>query len=141
MTKGKNDCEDVGLRNARTGFRQMELNHIMENIICNELRVRGFAVDVGVVYESGRSKNGNSVQVQREIDFIASKGNRKFYVQSAFEMPTDAKQESEVKPLSLTGDSFPKIIVRRDIGKRWYDETGVLHIGLTDFLLDQNVLA
>ena len=134
-------CEDVGLRNARTGFRQMELNHIMENIICNELHVRGFAVDVGIVYEPGRNKNGNSVQVQREIDFIASKGNRKFYIQSAFEMPSEAKQESELKPFALTGDSFPKIIVRRDIGKRWYDENGVLHIGLTDFLLDKNVLA
>ena len=133
-------CEDVGLRNARTGFRQMEMNHIMENIICNELRVRGFTVDVGVVYEPGRSKNGNSVQVQREIDFIASKGNRKYYIQSAFAMPTDAKQDSELKPCALTGDSFPKIIVRRDVGKRWYDETGVLHIGLTDFLLDQSIL-
>lgn len=133
-------CEDVGLRNARTGFRQMELNHIMENVICNELRVRGFSVDVGIVYEPGRNKNGNSVQFQREIDFVASKGNRKFYVQSAFEMPTDTKQESELKPFALTGDSFPKIIVRRDIGKRWYDESGVLHIGLTDFLLDPTVL-
>ncbi len=133
-------CEDVGLRNARTGFRQMEMNHIMENIICNELRVRGFTVDVGVVYEPGRSKNGNSVQVQREIDFIASKGSRKYYIQSAFAMPTDAKQDSELKPFALTGDSFPKIIVRRDIGKRWYDETGVLHIGLTDFLLDGTIL-
>jgi len=134
-------CEDVGLRNARTGFRQMELNHIMENIICNELRVRGFAVDVGIVYEPGRSEHGNSVRRQREIDFIASKGNRKFYIQSAFAMSTDDKRDSELKPFALTGDSFPKIIVRRDVGKRWYDEHGVLHVGLTDFLLDQAILA
>ena len=80
------------------------------------------------------------MRVRREIDFIASKGNRKFYIQSAFAMPTDAKQESELKPFALTGDSFPKIIVRRDIGKRWYDETGVLHIGLTDYLLDRTIL-
>jgi len=133
-------CEDVGLRNARTGFRQMELNHIMENIICNELRVRGFAVDVGIVYDRVRNKSGNHVPVQREIDFVASKGNRKFYIQSAFEMATGAKQESELKPFALTGDSFPKIIVRRDVGRRWYDETGVLHVGLTDFLLDRSVL-
>ena len=118
----------------------MELNHIMENIVCNELRVRGFAVDVGIVYESVRNKRGNSVQVQREIDFVASKGNRKFYIQSAFAMPTDAKQDSELKPFALTGDSFPKIIVRRDIGKRWYDEHGILHVGLTEFLLDPAIL-
>ena len=133
-------CEDVGLRNARTGFRQMEMNHLMENIVCNELRVRGFAVDVGVVFDREKNKSGHIVPIQREIDFVASKGNRKFYLQSAFAMPTDAKQESELKPFALTGDSFPKIIVRRDVGKRWYDETGVLHVGLTDFLLDGTIL-
>ena len=133
-------CEDVGLRNARTGFRQMEMTHIMENIICNELRVRGYSVDVGVVYENAKNQSGNYSRIQREIDFIATKGNRKFYIQSAFAMPDEEKRATELKPFSLTGDSFPKIVVRQDIGKPWYDEQGVLNIGVVDFLLDRSVM-
>ena len=133
-------CEDIGLRNARTGFRQMEMTHIMENIIFNELRVRNFSVDVGIVYENGRNKSGNPVKIQREIDFIASKGNRKVYIQSAFAMPDAEKQAAELKPFSLTGDSFPKIIIRNDIGKSWYDDNGILNINLIDFLLDDSVI-
>ena len=134
-------CEDIGLRNARTGFRQMEMTHIMENIICNELRARKFSVDVGVVYEKSKNKNGNSVDSPREIDFIATKGDRKYYIQSAFSMPDEEKVKSELKPLSLTGDSFPKIIVRHDIGKSWYDDNGVLNINIVDFLLDQSIVS
>ena len=133
-------CEDIGLRNARTGFRQMEMTHIMENIIFNELRIRNFSVDVGIVYENGRNKSGNPVKIQREIDFIASKGNRKVYIQSAFAMPDAEKQAAELKPFSLTGDSFPKIIIRNDIGKSWYDDNGILNINLIDFLLDDSVI-
>ncbi len=134
-------CEDVGLRNARTGFRQMEMTHLMENIIANELRVRNFVVDVGVVYENVKNPRGNYVRTQREIDFVATRGNRKLYLQSAFALPDEEKQNSELKPFSLTGDSFPKIIVRSDIGKSWYDDHGILNIGLIDFLLDRSVTA
>ena len=119
-------CEDIGLRNARIGFRQQEMTHIMENIIYNELIIRGFSVDVGVVYANEKNE-------------IASKGGRKVYIQSAFALPDDAKTEQELRPFSLTGDSFPKMIVRKDIRKRWYDDQGVLNIGLTEYLLDENI--
>ncbi len=133
-------CEDIGLRNARIGFRQQEMTHIMENIIYTELNIRGFSVDVGVVYSNERNDNGSYSKIAREIDFIASKGGKKVYIQSAFALPDDDKTEQELRPFSLTGDSFPKIIVRRDIRKRWYDDSGVLNIGLTEFLLDDSVI-
>ena len=133
-------CEDIGLRNARIGFRQQELTHIMENIIYNDLRIRGCEVDVGVVYSTEKSKAGNNVQVAREIDFIATRGGKKTYIQSAFALGTDEKSEIENKPFSLTGDSFPKIIVRHDIRKRWYDDNGILNIGVIDFLLDDTIV-
>lgn len=133
-------CEDIGLRNARIGFRQQEMTHIMENIIYNELVIRGFSVDVGVVYSNEKNDNGSYSKTAREIDFIASKGGKKVYIQSAFALPDDAKVEQELRPFSLTGDSFPKIIVRRDIRKRWYDDGGVLNIGLTEFLLDDSII-
>lgn len=133
-------CEDIGLRNARIGFRQQEMTHIMENIIYNELIIRGFSVDVGVVYSNEKNDNGSYSKTARKIDFIASKGGKKVYIQSAFALPDDAKTEQELRPFSLTGDSFPKIIVRRDIRKRWYDDSGVLNIGLTEFLLDNSVI-
>lgn len=129
-------CEDIGLRNARIDFRQQEMTHIMENIIYNELIMRGFSIDVGVVYSREKNSSGNYSKTAREIDFVAVKGNRKVYVQSAFALPDDEKAEQELKPLSLTGDSFPKVIIRKDIRKRWYDDSGVLNIGLIDFLLD-----
>lgn len=130
-------CEDIGLRNARIGFRQQEMTHIMENILYNELIVRGFSVDVGVVFSREQNKNGNSVRIPREIDFIATLGNKKVYIQSAYAMLTEEKIEREIMPFSLTGDSFPKIVVRKDIGKQWYDDKGILNIGLIDFLLDE----
>lgn len=133
-------CEDIGLRNARISFRQQEMTHIMENIIYNELIIRGFSVDVGVVYSNEKNDNGSYSKTAREIDFIASKGGKKVYIQSAFALPDDAKAEHELRPFSLTGDSFPKIIVRRDIRKRWYDDSGVLNIGLTEFLLDDSII-
>ena len=133
-------CDDIGLRNARTGFRQQEMTHIMENILYNELRVRGCEVDIGIVYGTEKNKRGQSAQVAREIDFVASRGGKKTYIQSAYALDTDEKAAAEVKPLSLTGDSFPKIIVRHDIRKRWYDENGVLNIGILDFLLDDSLV-
>ena len=132
-------CEDIGLRNARIGFRQQEMTHIMENIVYNELIIRRCSVDVGVVYSNEKEDNRKQKRVIREIDFIASKGGRKVYIQSAYALGTDEKAATELKPFSLTGDSFPKIIVRQDIRKRWYDDTGVLNIGIIDFLLDDTV--
>lgn len=132
-------CEDIGLRNARIGFRQPEMTHIMENIIYNELTIRGYSVDVGVITTRERNKEGKQISVPREIDFIATKGGKKVYVQSAYAMLTEEKKESELKPLSLTGDSFPKIVVRHDIGKRFYDGNGILNIGVIDFLLSDVV--
>lgn len=132
--------EDIGLRNARIGFRQQEMTHIMENILYNELIVRQFSVDVGVVYAREKNEKGNSVRTAREIDFVVNSGGKRTYIQSAYVMPTEEKTEIELRPFSLTGDSFPKVLVRRDIGKRWYDDYGVLHINLIDFLLDKTVI-
>ena len=133
-------CEDIGLRNARLGFRQQELPHIMENIIYNELIIRECSVDVGVVYGTAKGKNGKPVMVAREIDFVANNGGKKTYIQSAYALPDKQKSEAENKPFLLTGDSFPKIIVRHDITKRWYDDNGILNIGITDFLLDDTIV-
>lgn len=133
-------CEDIGLRNARIGFRQQEMTHIMENIIYNELIIRGFAVDVGVVFSNERNASGSYSKVAREIDFVATKGGKKVYIQSAFALPDEEKAEQELKPFSLTIDSFPKIVVRKDIRKRWYDDNGVLNVELVDFLLDEQVI-
>ena len=129
--------EDIGLRNARIGFRQQEMTHIMENIIYNELAIRQLSVDVGVVYARTLNDNGSSVRVPREIDFVVNSGGKRTYIQSAYAMPTEEKAETEIRPFTLIGDSFPKIVVRRDIGKRWYDDNGILHINLIDFLLDK----
>lgn len=128
-------CEDVGLRNARIGFRQQEMTHIMENIVYNELLIRGFSVDVGVVF---KRKNGQ--RIAKEIDFIATRGGKKVYIQSAFALETEEKKEAELESLRLANDSFPKIIVRRDIRKRWYDDDGILNIGIVDFLLDDSII-
>ncbi|MGN0425042.1 MAG: ATP-binding protein [Acetatifactor sp.] len=133
-------CEDIGLRNARIGFRQQEMTHIMENIIYNELLIRRFSVDVGVVYARTINQNGNSVRTPREIDFVVTSGDKKTYIQSAYSMPTEEKAEAELRPFALTGDSFPKIVVRKDTGKRWYDENGIMNINLIDFLLDKEII-
>lgn len=132
-------CEDIGLRNARIGFRQQEMTHIMENIIYNELLFRECSVDVGIVWGNERNAKGRAVPLAREIDFVATSGSRKTYIQSAYALATEEKATAENKPFALTGDSFPKILVRHDIRKRWYDESGVLNIGLIDFLLDDTL--
>ena len=132
--------EDIGLRNARIGFRQQEMTHIMENIIYNELVSRQFSVDVGIVYARTVNRNGNTVRTPREIDFVVTSGGKRTYIQSAYAMLTEEKEETELRPFALTGDSFPKIVVRRDIGKRWYDDKGILNINITDFLLDKELI-
>lgn len=132
--------EDIGLRNARIGFRQQEMTHIMENIIYNELIIRGFSVDVGVIYARTTNAHGSSVRVPREIDFVVTAGGKKTYIQSAYAISSDDKLESEIRPFALTGDSFAKIVVRKDVGKRWYDDNGILYINIIDFLLDKNLI-
>jgi predicted AAA+ superfamily ATPase len=139
-TPSKYYCEDIGLRNARIGFRQQEMTHIMENILYNDLVGRGLAVDVGIVYERKLNQNKNSVRVPREIDFVVNAGGKRTYIQSAYAIETEEKREAETRPFSLIADSFPKIIVRKDITKRWYDDAGVLNIGITDFLLDDKII-
>ena len=132
--------EDIGLRNARIGFRQQEMTHIMENIIYNELNIRQFLVDVGVVYSRTVNDNGNSIRIPREIDFVVNSGGKRTYIQSVYAMPTDEKAETELRPFTLVGDSFPKIVVRKDVGKRWYDNNGILNINVIDFLLDKEII-
>ena len=132
---------DVGLCNARLNFRQMEENHIMENIIYNELRIRGYHVDVGLVEQFGKNSEQKTTKKHMEVDFIATKGNEKNYIQSAFAMTTPEKRMQEERPLSAIGDSFRKIIVVRDNIKARRDEQGIVTIGLRRFLLDENSLS
>jgi len=132
--------EDVGLRNARLGFRQVEETHLMENIIYNELRIRGFSVDVGVVMKRNRTEAGVQEKKQLEIDFIANQGSRRYYIQSAFGIPNEEKREQEKVSLINVGDSFKKIIIVKDVVKPWHDENGILTISLYDFLLDEKSL-
>ena len=126
---------DIGIRNAVLNFRQQEENHIMENIIYNELRCRGYKVDVGMV--EIRNSEG---QKQYEIDFIANKGNNKYYIQSALNIDTREKREQEEKSLMNVNDFFKKIIIVKDDIKRWRDENGIIIMGITDFLLDEDSL-
>lgn len=125
---------DVGLRNARINFRQQEENHIMENVIYNELLIRGFAVDVGMV-EVNVSDNGKPVRKQLEVDFVANKGSLRYYIQSAWDLPNREKIEQEQQSFMAIGDSFKKILIQKNDVLPWYNEQGVLIIGLLDFLL------
>ncbi len=132
-------CEDLGLRNAHMNFRQYEETHLMENAVFNELVIRGFDVDVGVVTVNTHDSNGKSIRVAKEIDFIANKGDVKIYVQSAFAMYDDEKREKELDPFKRVNDSFKKIIVRGDTGMRHFDDNGFLHVNIIDFLLDKSI--
>ena len=131
---------DVGLRNARLNFRQQEENHIMENIIYNELIARDFDVDVGVVEYNSKDGNGKKIRTQLEIDFVANKGNRRYYIQSAFSVDDEAKRIQETNSLNRVGDSFRKIVVVKDEIIPWYDEKGILYIGIEKFLLDEKAI-
>ncbi len=132
--------EDVGLSNARLNFRQMEENHIMENIIYNELRIRGYHVDVGLVEQFGKNSENKTTKKQLEVDFVVTRGSEKYYIQSAFAMDSESKQEQEERPLNVIGDSFKKIIVVRDNIKVRRDDMGIVTIGIRNFLLDENSL-
>ena len=132
--------EDVGLRNARLNFRQQDENHIMENIVYNELRYRGFSVDVGVVEIREKQPNGKMERKQLEIDFVANSGSRRYYVQSAFSMSSPDKEAQEKRPFLRLCDSFKKIVLVRDNIKVRRDENGIVTMGLLDFLLMPNSL-
>lgn len=131
---------DSGLRNARINFRQTEETHIMENVIYNELRRRGFNVDVGVVVVNTRDEQEKKVRKQYEVDFVCNKGSLRYYVQSAFAIPDREKLEQEQRPLSYINDSFKKIIIVKETPSPWYSEEGTLVMSVFDFLLDQNSL-
>lgn len=131
---------DMGIRNAILDFRQQEENHIMENIIYNELRVRGFQVDVGMVEHRTTDKNGKTVRKQYEVDFVANQGAQRYYIQSAFIMPTDAKERQESASLRNIDDSFKKIIIVKDYITPKRNEDGIVTIGLFDFLLKPELL-
>ena len=132
--------EDVGLRNARLGFRQVEETHLMENIIYNELRSRGYTVDIGVVEKRGTDENGKEYKNQLEIDFVANLGSKRYYIQSAFSMPTEEKRIQEKASLVNVNDSFKKIIVVKDVVNVTRDEDGITTMSIYDFLLKENSL-
>lgn len=131
---------DMGLRNARLNFRQLEETHSMENILFNELKIRGFNVDVGVIIQHEPNENGNSVRKQLEIDFVCNKGSQRYYIQSAYAIPDQAKLEQEQRSLMLTGDFFKRMIVTKDTPAPHYNDDGVLLMSVYDFLLDENSL-
>jgi len=128
--------EDLGIRNACLGFRRTELNHLMENLIFNELRSRGFMVDVGTLAIREKNEEGKVQQKQLEVAFIANQGDRKYYIQSAYHIPDELKHEQEYRPLRKIDDSFRKIMITYDDVPSYNDDYGILTIGLADFLLN-----
>lgn len=131
---------DLGLRNARINFRQIEQTHSMENVIYNELCMRGYNVDVGVVIVSERDEKGNSVRKQLEVDFVCNSGSRRIYIQSAYSLPDEEKRTQEIRPFRKIDDSFKKILITRDIVKANYDSNGILTLNIFDFLLDPTAI-
>lgn len=131
---------DLGLRNVRLGFRQNEPTHIMENIIYNELKIRGFEIDIGVVPVIEKNEKAISVKKQLEIDFICTMGMKKYYIQSAYSLPDSAKREQEIRPFIKSGDSFKKIVITNDITHPVYDDNGILTINFLDFLNNESIL-
>lgn len=131
---------DMGLRNARLNFRQLEETHTMENIIFNELKIRGFNVDVGVVTINSTNGKGNGIRKQLEIDFVCNKGSKRYYIQSAYAIPDQAKMEQEQRSLVMTGDFFKKIIITKDAPASYYNDDGVLIMSIYDFLLNVDSL-
>ena len=132
-------CVDVGLRNARLNFRQQEVTHIMENVIYNELRSRDYLVDVGLI-ESREMRDGKQVYIQYEVDFIATNGFDKYYIQSAYALPTEVKQNQELRSLKKIGDSFQKIVIQGDDIATYTNDDGIIFMGLHQFLMNSDIL-
>ena len=133
-TLSKYYFQDIGLRNALLNFRQVEETHIMENIIYNELRSRGYNVDVGMVEVRSATE-----RKQLEVDFVANKGDKRYYIQSAFALPNEEKREQELASLKRINDSFKKIIIIREDIAPYHDDNGILIMGLMDFLLGTDI--
>lgn len=131
---------DMGLRNARINYRQMEVTHSMENVIYNELRMRGFSVDVGNLSIVEQGKDGKPVKKQLEVDFICNKGSKKYYIQSAYMLGTEEKVAQEIRPFLKINDSFKKIVITSDTPKPFYNDDGILMMNVFDFLLNPKLL-
>ncbi len=131
---------DVGLRNARLGFRQLEETHLMENVLYNDLIRRGYDVDVGVVEQNIRTKDGRNARKQLEVDFVVNRGEERYYIQSALSVDDLEKKEQEIASLIRIPDSFKKIVVVKDYIKPWIDEHGIQYIGIEDFLLNESFI-
>ncbi len=131
---------DLGLRNARINFRQFEQTHSMENVIYNELRMRGYQVDVGVVAIANKDQDGAVKRSQLEVDFVCNMGSLRYYIQSAYSLPDEAKREQEIRPFRRIDDSFKKIVITKDIVQPYYDDYGILTVNIYDFLLEPQVL-
>ena len=131
---------DMGLRNARLNFRQIEETHLMENVIYNELLIRRFNVDVGSIDYSFYDANGKRIQKNLEIDFVCNKGSKRYYIQSAFSLPNEEKKQLEQRSLLMTQDAFKKIIISKDALAPLYNDDGILEINIFDFLLNENSL-
>lgn len=131
---------DLGLRNARINFRQFEQTHSMENVIYNELRMRGYHVDVGVVPIAEKDAEGKAIRKQLEVDFVCNLGSSRYYIQSAYSLPDEAKRAQEIRPFRKIDDSFKKIIITKDVVLPYYDEYGILTLNIYDFLLDPKSL-
>ncbi len=131
---------DVGLRNARLGFRQLEETHLMENVLYNDLVRRGYDVDVGVVEQNVRTDEGKNVRKQLEVDFVVNRGDERCYIQSAVSVDDQDKRKQETASLIRIPDSFRKIVVVKDYIKPWIDEYGIQYIGIEDFLIDENLI-
>lgn len=131
---------DLGLRNARIHFRQVEGTHSMENVIYNELRMRGYSVDVGVIPVAERDAEGKVSRQQLEVDFVCNLGSARYYIQSAYALPDEAKRMQEIRPLRKIDDSFKKIVITKDMVQPYYDEYGILTMNIYDFLLDRSCL-
>lgn len=139
-TPAKYYYTDLGLRNARLGFRQLEETHLMENVLYNDLIRRGMNVDVGVVEYNTKDANGKKIRKQLEVDFVVNQGSKRFYIQSALSIADPDKRKQEIESLKRIPDSFSKIVVVRDYLKPWQDENGILYIGIEQFLLNDDIL-
>ena len=131
---------DLGLRNARINFRQFEPTHSMENVIYNELRMRGYNVDVGVIATTEKNHEGKIVRKQLEVDFVCNLGSSRYYIQSAYSLPDETKRTQEIRPFRKIDDSFKKIVITKDFVHPYYDDYGILTVNIYDFLLDPEII-
>ena len=139
MTSRGVSITDLGLRNARIGFRQYEVSHLMENLIYNELRARGIEVDVGVVTQNYKDEKGISQRKQLEVDFVCNIGSSRYYIQSALRLQTEEKREQEIRSLKAIDDNFKKYVITEEPITSYQDDNGVIYMNLFEFLLNENM--